>query len=201
MFGSVGVTRFETEKDQAAGKKKTWRSRAIPVASLVLVIAVMIVLYLKRDSVAALGNWGYLGAFLIGFIGNATVILPMPGLLLLFALGVTFNPVLVGVVGAAGGTLGEMTGYAIGLSGHYMTGNNRWLRLARVWMQRWGSLALFLFALMPILPMDVAGIAAGIVRFKIWKFLVAVMIGKTILYVGATLAAVAGWTFLSHWFG
>ena len=125
----------------------------------------------------------------------------MPGLLLLFALGVTFNPVLVGVVGAAGGTLGEMTGYAIGLSGHYMTGNNRWLRLARVWMQRWGSLALFLFALVPILPMDIAGIAAGIVRFKIWKFLVAVMIGKTILYVGATLAAVAGWTFLSHWFG
>jgi membrane protein YqaA with SNARE-associated domain len=201
MYEGVGVTRSKTEKEQAAGKKKTWRSRAIPVASLVLVIAVMIVLYLKRDSVAALGNWGYLGAFLIGFIGNATVILPMPGLLLLFALGVTFNPVLVGVVGAAGGTLGEMTGYAIGLSGHYMTGNNRWLRLARVWMQRWGSLALFLFALVPILPMDIAGIAAGIVRFKIWKFLVAVMIGKTILYVGATLAAVAGWTFLSHWFG
>ena len=96
--------------------------------------------------------------------------------------------------------IGELTGYAVGLSGHYMSGNNRWLRRARVWMQRWGSAALFLFALVPILPMDVAGIAAGMVRFKIWKFLVAVMIGKSILYVAATLAAVAGWTFFSHWF-
>jgi len=199
MYRSVVETQSVNETSQAAGKK-TWRSRMIPVASLVLVIGVMLVLYLKRDSVAALGNWGYLGAFLIGLIGNATVILPMPGLLLLFALGVTFNPILVGVVGAAGGTVGELTGYALGLSGHYMTGNNRWLRLARVWMQRWGSVALFLFALVPVLPMDIAGIAAGIVRFKIWKFLVAVMLGKGILYVVATLGAVAGWTFLSHWF-
>jgi membrane protein YqaA with SNARE-associated domain len=182
---------------EAAGKK-TWRSRLVPVASLVLVLAVMAVLYLQRDRVAALGNWGYLGAFLIGLVGNATVILPMPSLLLLFALGVTFNPILIGVVGAAGGTIGEMTGYAVGLSGHYIISNHRMLRLARVWMQRWGSLALFAFALVPVLPMDIAGMAAGMVRFKVWKFLLAVFLGKAILYALVTLGSVWGWSFVSR---
>lgn len=184
-----------------AAEKKTWRSRLVPLASLLLVLAVMVVLYLQRDRIAALGNWGYLGAFLIGLVGNATVILPMPSLLLLFALGVTFNPVLVGVVGAAGGTIGEMSGYAVGLSGHYMTRSTRMMRLARVWMRRWGSLALFLFALAPVLPMDIAGIAAGMVRFKIWKFLTAVFLGKAVLYVLVTFGSVWGWEFVSRWFG
>jgi membrane protein YqaA with SNARE-associated domain len=194
---SVVASAPETAQPEATGKK-TWRSRLVPVASLVLVIAVMVVLYLERDRVAALGNWGYLGAFLIGLVGNATVILPMPSLLLLFALGMTFNPVLVGVVGAAGGTIGELTGYAVGLSGHYIISNHRMLRLARVWMKRWGSLALFAFALVPVLPMDIAGLAAGMVRFKMWKFLVAVFLGKAILYVLVTLGSVWGWTFVSH---
>lgn len=197
MVPSVVEPAPRTGPAGAAGKK-TWRGRLVPAASIVFVIGVMVALYLERSYVAELGNWGYLGAFLIGLIGNATVILPMPSLLLLFALGVTFNPVLIGVVGAAGGTFGELTGYAVGLSGHYMVGNNRMLRLARLWMKRWGSLALFVFALVPVLPMDVAGIAAGMVRFKIWKFLVAVFLGKAILYALVTLGSVWGWSFVSH---
>jgi membrane protein YqaA with SNARE-associated domain len=197
MVPSVVEPAPQTGRPRAAGKK-TWRSRLVPAASLVLVIGAMIALYLERSYVADLGNWGYLGAFLIGLIGNATVILPMPSLLLLFALGITFNPILIGVVGAAGGTFGELTGYAVGLSGHYMINNNRMLRLARLWMKRWGSLALFAFALIPVLPMDVAGIAAGMVRFKIWKFLVAVFLGKAILYALVTLGSVWGWSFVSH---
>ena len=46
--------------------------------------------------------------------------------------------------------------------------------------------------------MDVAGIAAGMVRFKIWKFLVAVFLGKAILYALVTLGSVWGWSFVSH---
>jgi membrane protein YqaA with SNARE-associated domain len=194
----VAETITETGPAAAAGKKALWR-RLLPAASIVAVVAVMAVLYLERAHVAALGNWGYVGAFLIGLIGNATVILPMPSLLLLFALAVSFNPVLIGVVGAAGGTIGELTGYALGLSGRYMVKNNRMMRLTRVWMKRWGSFAIFLFALIPLLPMDIAGIAAGIVRFKVWKFLLAVFLGKAILYALATLGSVWGWTFVSHW--
>jgi membrane protein YqaA with SNARE-associated domain len=197
MVPTAIKTAPKTGRPEAAGKK-TWRGRLVPAASIVFVVAVMVALYLERDRVAALGNWGYVGAFLIGLIGNATVILPMPSLLLLFALGVTFNPILIGVVGAAGGTFGELTGYAVGLSGHYMISNHRMLRLARVWMKRWGSLALFIFALVPVLPMDIAGIAAGMVRFKVWKFLVAVFIGKAILYALVTLGSVWGWSFVSH---
>ena len=53
---------------------------------------------------------GDLGALLIALIANASVILPMPSLLLLFALGITLNPVIVGLTGAAGGARGELVG-------------------------------------------------------------------------------------------
>jgi membrane protein YqaA with SNARE-associated domain len=192
------ITDTAPQTPPGTARKKSWQSRLVAVGSIVLVIAIMVALYVWRDKVAVLGNWGYVGAFLIGLIGNATVILPMPSLLLLFALGATFNPILIGVVGAAGGTFGELTGYAVGLSGHYVVKEYRMLRLARAWMRRWGALALFLFALVPLLPMDVAGIAAGMVRYKVWKFLIAVFIGKAILYAIATLGSVWGWSFVSH---
>ena len=71
--------------------------------------------------------------------------------------------------------------------------------LAQRWMKQWGSLAVFLFALVPVLPLDLAGIAAGMVRFKIWKFLVACFAGKAILYVLVTLGAAWGWQFVERW--
>ena len=68
------------------------RKYLVPMLTIPPLIAVMVVLFIYRDWLAELGNWGYLGAFLIGLIGNATVVLPMPSLVLLFALAASFNP-------------------------------------------------------------------------------------------------------------
>ena len=165
------------------------------------VIVLMVVLFIYREAVAELGNWGYLGAFLIGLVGNATVILPMPGLMLLFALGASFNPVLVGLIGAAGGTLGEMSGYILGYGGHgFITNNELYIR-AETRMKKWGSVGIFMFALIPFLPLDIAGIAAGALRFPVWKFLTACFLGKSVLYISVTLASAWGWHFVERWFG
>jgi len=43
---------------------------------------------------------------------------------------------------------------------------------------------------------DVAGIIAGASHYKIWKFLVAAILGKTLLYLIAILATSWGWDFL-----
>ena len=69
------------------------------------------------------------------------------------------------------------------------------------WMKKWGSATIFVFSLAPFLPFDVAGIAAGALRFPLWKFLIASFLGKVILYVCATLAAAWGWGFAEHWLG
>ena len=172
----------------------------VPLLSFLLVIIIMVVLFVYRQAVAELGNWGYLGAFLIGLVGNATVILPMPSLLLLFALGATFNPVMVGLTGAAGGAIGELSGYILGYSGHGFINNTQLYVKAESWMKRWGSATVFVFAVAPVLPIDVAGIAAGALRFPVWKFLVACFSGKSLLYISLTLATSWGWHSIERWF-
>jgi membrane protein YqaA with SNARE-associated domain len=180
--------------------KKITLKKCIPLLSFLLVIAIMVLLLIYREAVAELGNWGYLGAFLIGLVGNATIILPMPSLLLLFALGATFNPVLVGLTGAVGGAIGELSGYILGYSGHGFIKNNQLYVKAEAWMKRFGSATVFVFAVAPVLPIDVAGIAAGALRFPSWKFLAACFSGKAILYTSLTLATTWGWHSVERWF-
>ncbi len=192
---SSTIESIKTEKLKARGLRKY-----IPIVTFVPVIGIMLVLFFYRDAVAELGNWGYLGAFLIGLVANATVLLPMPSLLLLFTLGITFNPVLVGLFGATGGALGEMTGYAVGYSGNTLVRNYTLFRRVEKWMGRWGAATVFVFALIPCLPIDIAGIVAGTVRFRVWKFLVASFAGKAILYIGLTITGAWGWNLIQKWF-
>lgn len=177
------------EAEQPEGKSKYF----FTLITLPPLIAVMVVLFIYREWMVELGNWGYLGAFLIGLIGNATVVLPMPSLVLLFALGATFNPALIGLAGATGGTIGELSGYLLGYSGTAFIRNTRLYLRAEGWMKKLGSVAIFLFALVPFLHFDLAGIAAGVLRFPVWKFLLACWLGKTILYIGLAYASQWGW--------
>ncbi|MFC1902163.1 VTT domain-containing protein [Chloroflexota bacterium] len=165
----------------------------VPLSMLLLVIAITIIVFLNRDRVSELDNLGYLGAFLISLISNASIVLPTPSLLLLFALGAAFNPILVGVVGGVGGAIGELSGYIAGHSGRAIARNDKWFNRAERWMRRRGTLTVFVFALLPILPFDAAGVAAGVVRFSIRKFLVACFLGRTLLYIAMALFGAWGW--------
>ncbi len=174
-------------------KRMGWREKALAITSISLVIALSVSLFLFRDRVSALGNLGYLGAFLIGLVANATIILPVPGVVILFALGASFNPVFIGLAGGIGGGIGELSGYLVGLGGHFIIRNQGvYDRIVR-WMRRWGMLMILVLAAFPVLPMDVVGLAAGTVRFPLWKFLIAVCIGKSILYILISFAGSLGW--------
>ena len=125
---------------QAEVRKGKWLKKSfVPLLTLLLVIAITVVLFLYRDRVSEFEELGYLGAFLISLVANATIILPMPGLLLLVALGAAFNPVLVGLVGAVGGAIGELSGYIAGYSGRGIARSNKWFVRAERWMRRWGT--------------------------------------------------------------
>lgn len=190
--------RFKKRKPDDSEKPEGKRKYLVTWLTVPPIIAVMIVLFIYRDWLAELGNWGYLGAFLIGLIGNATVVLPMPGLVLLFTLAASFNPLFIGLAGAAGGSIGEMSGYLLGYSGTAFIQNTRLYLRAEKWMKKLGSVAIFLFALFPFLHFDLVGIAAGVLRFPIWKFLLACWLGKTILYVGLAYASQWGWDIIQR---
>jgi len=168
---------------------------------LLLVIVITVLLFLYRDRVSELKELGYLGAFLISLVANATIVLPMPGLLLIVALGAIFNPFLVGLVAAVGGAIGELSGYILGHSGRGIARSNKWFVRAEGWMRKWGAIAIFVFALAPFLPLDIAGMVAGTLHFPIWKFLLACFLGKALLYIVMVLAGAWGWEALLHYIG
>jgi uncharacterized membrane protein YdjX (TVP38/TMEM64 family) len=68
-------------------------------------------------------------------------------------------------------------------------------------MKRGGFLTVFLFSLIPFLPIDVAGIVAGTLRFPIWKFLLACFFGKAILYIVMVQTGALGWDALLRYIG
>ena len=148
----------------------------------VVVIAVMVALFIFQDKIARLQNWGYLGAFIISITANATVVLPMPGLIVLIPMGAAFNPLYIGLAAGVGGAIGEMTAYMAGYSGRGIWNDNKMYLRAHAWLKKWGILVVFMFAVTP-LPLDVMGLAAGNLRFPAWKYFIACVPGKIIKYI------------------
>jgi membrane protein YqaA with SNARE-associated domain len=179
------------------GTENRLKKRVISYLMLLLVVAITITLFLlfqnNPDKIKEFENYGYSGAFLISLVASATIILPTPGLLLLIPLGATFNPVLVGLVAAVGGTVGEISGYVLGRSSRDLIQRNKIFVKAEGWMKRRGVVTIFLFSLLPFLPVDIVGVLAGALRFPMWKFLLACFFGKAILYTAMIQVACWGW--------
>jgi membrane protein YqaA with SNARE-associated domain len=159
--------------DEAKIKKPFWtRERYLQILALIFVIAMSVFLVIHRAKVVQLQGYGYLGVFLISIISSASIIIPVPSWILVAALGAILNPVLVGIVSGVGGTIGEMTGYVLGYGGRLAIDNVALYNRMVKWMKRWGSVTIFVLALIPNPLFDVAGAAAGLLRFPVWKFII-----------------------------
>jgi membrane protein YqaA with SNARE-associated domain len=184
------------------------RKRIKPLAGLLLVIIIVagIFYYYKQfpGRIEELKNYGYLGAFVVSIVLNATIILPVSNLALLMALGAAMptmpEPVFIGLVGGVGAGIGELTGYLAGRSGRDLIAKNRMYTRVEGWVQRWGMLTIFVLSIVPFL-FDLVGLAAGALRLPLWKFFVACWAGRTILYVAMITAAAYGLKTLVPWFG
>lgn len=150
------------------------------------------VLLVFEDPLEPLGAWGYPGIFLVMLINNLTIFLPAVGHAFLLAAAQHLNPWLLGIIGGAGATLGELSGYIVGHHGGRMLIGRRLYdhyRSRRGVRGNFLGPTLMLFAATP-LPMDIAGIIAGAVHYPVLRFLVWVGIGKII---NTTLIALASY--------
>jgi membrane protein YqaA with SNARE-associated domain len=95
----------------------------------------------------------------------------------------------VALVAGVAAALGELTGYLLGYGGRELLPSNRWEHSAERWMQRHGFLSITLFAFIPNPAFDAAGVAAGALRYAVWRFAAACFIGKTAKFI---LVAVFG---------
>ncbi len=169
-----------------------WRLTAVRVAVLLTVVAASILLFVNRDKVAQLEAFGYPGIFLVSLLSNATLILPVPGVLFTSAMGAVFNPFWVALASSTGATLGELSGYLAGFSGQGVIENKTWYERVTRWMKKYGDITILVLAFIPNPLFDIAGMVAGALRMPLWRYLVFSWIGKTgkmflFAYGGATI--------------
>jgi membrane protein YqaA with SNARE-associated domain len=131
---------------------------------------------------------GLLLFFVLQIVSNATLLLPVPGLMLTSLVGSHVDPLLVGVIAGVGQTLGELTGYLAGYSGQTLLPDTARTRAVSGWMRRYGVVALFVLAVLPNPLFDIAGIMAGAMRMPVWQFLLGAGLGKVVKNIAFAFA-------------
>lgn len=161
-----------------------------------LLMAVAVVYF--WEFVRGLETYGYFGVFVISVLGGATIIVPVPMLAVVFALGgVMKYPVLVGVAAGLGETLGALTIYMTGYGGGTALINLNHSKIQAVYSRlvRWtglrGSLLLFVLAAVLNPFFYPAALTAGALRFGIRRYFFICWAGKTIK--GMTVAFAGYW--------
>ncbi len=127
-------------------------------------------------------QFGYLGVFIISFIGSVSVIFPMPYTIVIYLMGAVLDPFLAAVSGGLGSAFGEFSGYALGYYGRTVISAERRRKMnymVKVF-DRYGSVAIFLFALTP-LPDDLLFIPLGVMRYAVWKAFIPALFGKMLM--------------------
>lgn len=156
-----------------------------------ITISVLIVVFSKQ--IRNLQEYGYVGIFLIMLLGNATVLIPVPILAPLNILlgGIFANPLLLGLTVGVASALGELVGYLAGYSGSGIVKSSKIYKKAELKLEKYGIWAILFLAFIPNPLFDAAGLAAGALGIKWWKFLIVTVIGKTLR---AILFAYIGYT-------
>lgn len=163
--------------------KEELRSFIPYLGVLILSVITLYWFWQERESIGALGSFGYLGLFLANALANATIILATPVALTAFVGGGILNPFLVGIVSGLGAAVGELVGYLLGASGKDILNRlgdqqKQWLEKTELWLKKGGMAAIFLVSLIPNPFFDLVGIAVGILDYPLGKFFLATAAGR-----------------------
>lgn len=162
-------------------KKKKFPPKAIHAIRVIVLLALAIltiVLVTNRDRIQTLQAYGYPGIFLLSILSNATILVPVPGVVFTSAMGAIFNPLFVSIAAGTGAAIGELSGYLAGFSGQAIVEKSARYEKVAQWMTKYGDITILVLAFIPNPLFDLAGLLAGILKMPLWKFLVFCMIGK-----------------------
>lgn len=170
------------------------------ILALFVVVGITLYIYSIRNRVEQFAGFGYPGIFLIALLANATVLLPAPGVAVIYAMGAIFNPFGVGLAAGLGGTIGELSGYLAGFSGQAVVERMDIYNRVKPWVDKYGGWAILVLSAIPNPFFDIAGIAAGIARMPLQTFLLFSGIGQLIKMTAFALAGHYSISLLSSFF-
>lgn len=173
------------QSSTSENKQKKSVTTILRILALIFVLGITIGVYLFRDQVQVFAAFGYPGIFLIVLLSYATILMPVPGMAIVFSLSGVFHPLGVALVAATGGALGELSGYLAGYSGRAVIENWKAYNRITEWVRKHGGPAILILAAIPNPLFDLVGVAAGVLKMPVHKFLLWCWPGQVIkmLYV------------------
>ncbi len=180
----------------------------LPVVAMTVAVIVFRHDISRLRTIEGLETIGFVGILIANVIGSGSFVLPVPGIATVIIGATIWNPLLVAIAGGTGSTIGELAAYLAGVGSYgavrKVVGRNRWYvtwysRL-RGWIEARGMITIFLFAATPNPFFDIAGFAAGSMRYPIGRFTVACWLGKLVKYGFVSYAAFWGADMVYGWF-
>jgi membrane protein DedA with SNARE-associated domain len=185
------------------------------------VIAACIFVVYHWEYVTRFEHLGYLGLFLITILTGSPPPVPVPYMIIIFTFGAVLKPQLVGLVSGIGLTVGAVLLYLTGRGGrHFLPQFNisdpssegyssrlarflRKIKLQRIldFANRRGTLAVFVFSVLPnpfFAPMVVT---MGTTRFSFTKFFLSCLAGQTAKAMVLAYLGYFGLSSLLRYFG
>lgn len=151
------------------------------IVGVLIMLLVSILVQRPEDPKEYLTTTGYFGVFLMGVIGSASPVWPLPGSwAAFFAAGLGLNPFLVGLAAGLGEPIGELSGYTAGYGGQIALQRFKKYQKIENWMRKYGGVTIFVVSAIPNFFIKAATIAAGGLRYPIWRFFIFCWAGKTI---------------------
>ena len=136
--------------------------------------------------------FGYVGAFIVAFLGNITYLVPIPYMIITFILGgltntsgqFLFDPIAVGLIAGMGATIGEMTGYLLGYGGSRFIDEEQRNAFSKYIDEhpRATPFLVWFLAISP-LPDDFVIIPLGAAKYPWWKVAIPQFIGKSMFMI------------------
>ena len=193
---------------EAPGRKSPVWAYIIGIIGIILTIVMAAAIVYFGDALRALKGFGYVGAFFISILGGATIIIPVPMLAVVFALGkVMEHTWLVGLSAALGELVGALTIYMTGHGAGRAISSSKHGRIQSSYermlglMERRGPLTLFIVASVVNPFFYPAALAAGALRFGLKKYILIVFAGKVIKCMTVVYAGYFGLKGLFHAIG
>ena len=183
-------------EQEARKKGSAKRAYILGIAGVVATVLMAEAVVYFGEAVRELKGYGYTGAFFISILGGATIIVPVPMLAVVFALGGVMKYTwLVGISAALGELVGALTIYMTGQGAGKALNQSKHGRIQAAYdrllglMERRGSLTLFVVASVVNPFFYPAALAAGALRFGLKKYILIVLAGKiiksmTVVYAG-----------------
>jgi len=126
---------------------------------------------------------GYIGIFVISFIGSIIVFIPVPyfPILISSALNKDFDPHLIALSSALGAVLAKIIIFIASYYGRNILSNKTKTKMQPLQklLSKYGAIGAFLAALTPI-PDDLIYIPLGLAKYSAKKFAIATFLGKFI---------------------